>query len=312
MKLKATVLFLLILAIGCKTEDPETNPIPQAETVLGCTDPMASNFSSDANEDDCDCQYDGFTAIGNAPSSVTKNILIEEFTGEWCGWCVDATSIIDEIKQEHGDRVFVNAMHQGDFLENRDATELRGLFSVSGYPSGLVNRKTGAVVPRELWISMSDDILEESAKVGIALETKVTGAILDGVVHVDFNEDLSGSDYLLHIYLLENGIPAVAQENYYSSLYGTHGQGHPYYDRPARLGPDEYIHDHVLRRILIKNQKIAPKAIRGEGIFTRKFSIAIADFVRENVEVIAFVSKNTGLQLLNVAGANAGETSNWK
>jgi len=30
-----------------------------------------------------------------------KNVLLEQHTGAWCGWCVDGTVVMDEILELH-------------------------------------------------------------------------------------------------------------------------------------------------------------------------------------------------------------------
>ena len=77
-------------------DSTEDEPVPEV-TVAGCTDPQASNYQANATEEDCSCLYDGFTAVGSPPTNVEKNVFLEEFTGEWCGWCVDATVRVEQI-----------------------------------------------------------------------------------------------------------------------------------------------------------------------------------------------------------------------
>ena len=55
---------LILLSPGC-TYEPSASPTTEAseeiseeESILGCTDPDAKNYNSEANEDDGSCEYD--------------------------------------------------------------------------------------------------------------------------------------------------------------------------------------------------------------------------------------------------------------
>ena len=59
MKNKYIVLAIIVLSFSCKTEDiePIISPPVDPTEILGCTDPNAVNYNSDANTDDDCCQY---------------------------------------------------------------------------------------------------------------------------------------------------------------------------------------------------------------------------------------------------------------
>ena len=60
MKNKYIILAVIIFSFSCETEDVvpinPNNPVDPTE-ILGCTDPNAVNYNSDANTDDGCCQY---------------------------------------------------------------------------------------------------------------------------------------------------------------------------------------------------------------------------------------------------------------
>ena len=60
MKNKYIILVIIVLSFSCKTEDVEpispNNPTDPT-AILGCTDPNAVNYNSDANTDDGCCKY---------------------------------------------------------------------------------------------------------------------------------------------------------------------------------------------------------------------------------------------------------------
>ena len=64
---KLLYLFLVLPLIfsSCKKEEENNTPTP----VLGCTDPQAVNYESDATQDDCTCLYD-VTGVWETTSAI--------------------------------------------------------------------------------------------------------------------------------------------------------------------------------------------------------------------------------------------------
>ena len=80
-----------------------------------------------------------------------RNVILEEFTGRNCGYCPDGHLIANNIMANNPGRVWAINVHSGsyaptsypNFNTSCSATILGG-FSVSGFPSGVVNRSTAA------------------------------------------------------------------------------------------------------------------------------------------------------------------------
>jgi thiol-disulfide isomerase/thioredoxin len=292
---------LLVILFACGSEDSE----PTA--ILGCMDPAATNHLDTATEDDCSCEYSDFNTIGSAPATAEKNVLFEEFTGEWCGWCVDGTVILEELMEENPNRVFTSAIHIGDFLENTDARIIAQALRAEFYPSGIADRRN-TPLSRELWKSKVNQLLEEEAKADLAIDSKLEGTTVNGVVYVDFKENLGTEDYYISVYVIESNISARGQENYYNQLNGY--EDHPYFIQPPVLRSGEYTHNYVLRKHL-GNFKVSPKAVQNSGVYKRSFSFDISSYEADQTEIIAVVSNGQLRNSLNVMSVRAGETANW-
>lgn len=78
------------------------------------------------------------------PASLVQNVLLENFTGEWCAPCVNAASQIQALQLKYGVRLKVVNIHYNDWLEisygNYLAGELGGLINI---PRAAVNRSPG-------------------------------------------------------------------------------------------------------------------------------------------------------------------------
>ena len=84
----------------------------------------------------------GFATMLHAQKPV-KRVLLEQFTGAWCGWCVDGSVVMDELIKEFPDNFIGVKMHQGDAMEIPKVFDsIKAL--VPFYPSGAIDRVTFA------------------------------------------------------------------------------------------------------------------------------------------------------------------------
>lgn len=73
-----------------------------------------------------------------AGKAAKRNIVVEEATGTWCGWCPMGYLLLENVREQYDD-VVVIAVHDGDSMA---ASSYSGFISqyISGYPQYLVNR----------------------------------------------------------------------------------------------------------------------------------------------------------------------------
>lgn len=75
-----------------------------------------------------------------------RKVLIEEFTGTWCGVCPKMTAAIEEVRALSEDVVVV-AIHGNSIITGTDPLAvpegmfLKNYFEILGYPSGILNRE---------------------------------------------------------------------------------------------------------------------------------------------------------------------------
>ena len=70
-------------------------------------------------------------------NSGSKHVLIEEFTGAWCGYCPDGALRLEQIIAATPNTIGVS-VHDNDQMAFTD--NIRTFFSVTSYPSGSVDR----------------------------------------------------------------------------------------------------------------------------------------------------------------------------
>jgi len=96
-----------------------------------------------------------------------KNVLLEQHTGAWCGWCVDGTVVMDEILELYGDQVTGVKIHGGDDMEIPEQSVIGRALGLSGYPSGTIDRKDfgGEVfLSRTTWKASCESQIQQKAK----------------------------------------------------------------------------------------------------------------------------------------------------
>ena len=80
-----------------------------------------------------------FSGIAGGESTLpTKRVLIEMFTGAWCGYCPDGHVYLDNIITQHGDLIVPVLIHYSDAMAFNDG--IRTLFNVTGYPTAMIDR----------------------------------------------------------------------------------------------------------------------------------------------------------------------------
>ena len=157
-------------------------------------------------------------------------LVMEEFTGTWCGWCTRGITGLQLVNETYGDRVQTIAVHYDDPMETSAYYSL----IPGSFPSATVNR--GQLTDPYIGIvNHIESVLkgsfpgEISATASWADETKTTIRI-DTRTKLGFNS--SDSPFAIGYVLVEDGMSGKgsnwAQENYY-------GYGPEYADNDPRL-----------------------------------------------------------------------------
>jgi thiol-disulfide isomerase/thioredoxin len=71
--------------------------------------------------------------------SDTHNILFENFTATWCGWCHFSYEIFDTLRERFGKQVINIRYHNQDELVMNNITDRSSYYKVNGYPTMIFN-----------------------------------------------------------------------------------------------------------------------------------------------------------------------------
>jgi hypothetical protein len=239
----------------------------------------------------CEDEPDNFE-ISNVPSAFTKKVLIEEFTGAWCGYCPDGAHIVESIINDNNGKVVGVSLHSGDAMEVAHTNFLETTYQNTGYPSGMVDRVSingSTSLNRGYWESVANAQLSETAVCGLAIISEVNGQNATVEVHAGFNSTLNGDDYRLTVYLIEDGVTGTGygydQSNYYNEVAESpfNNLGNPI---------EGYEHNHTLRAILSESLgdaiMVSEMASGGEHIET--YTVDLSSYNKNKLSIVAFVT----------------------
>ena len=110
--------------------------------------------------------------FSSVPSVFTKKVLIEEFTGSWCGYCPSGAEILEDLVDSLN--VIGVAIHSGDYMTIEHGGFLEESYPSSGYPSGMVDRISYEDIVglnRAWWSGFANQQLQNNAMCGLAINS---------------------------------------------------------------------------------------------------------------------------------------------
>lgn len=250
------------------------------------------------------------TAYGRQESAVTlatpikfeKNVLIEQYTGTWCGYCTRAIAQIDNLMLSDKKIVHVS-LHLSDAMTFNLNNSLFQSFGFTGVPTVHADRSV-------VWngnISLITP-LHNSAKAGLAINVSNTGNTVTATVRVKFGTEFS-ENLKLSVYLLDNELIAN-QANYYNTDASS-----PYYQKGSPI--INFVHKNVITKTATDmfGDAIPPASVGTGTIFTKTFNFTgFSPDKLSNIRVAAFVtylSGNNAKKVLNSIMGSVGDNKDF-
>ena len=224
------------------------------------------------------------TSEGDGVTTTTKNILLEDFTGQRCSNCPSGTEVIESLQQLYSDRLIAVGIHGGDLGFKGSNTQL-GLATDTGdeyyrhwnlkyQPVGLIDR--GAPTGHLDWGTS----VREAMRLVSTVDMRLTATLANGQIAISVEErQLASTAYTgkLQVWVLEDGIVAI--------------QFMPDGSRKA-----DYVHNHVFRTAVngIWGEDIS---INGGETKTQTMTQAVdPTWNTANLSVVAFVYNDNGVE----------------
>lgn len=214
-----------------------------------------------------------------------KKILVEDYTGTWCGFCPRVIGAIQEMDaQVTSHKVVPIAIHETansfpDPMHFDQIQSLKDAFGINGLPAARINRTSNWNSP----YSTSDvtGLVDQDTNLALAINSQLEGSSLTVSVDVVYENGSSAGDRLA-IYLLEDGI-INDQINYLNedNTSPFFGLGNPI---------PNFEHNHVLRNSLtgLFGDDIPSTSALTEYNSTVSFAVP-SNYVVDKLSIVAFV-----------------------
>jgi len=225
------------------------------------------------------------TIVTTTPSN--KNIILEELTGIHCGYCPDGHKKAQQLSDDNPGRVVVVNIHTGSYAAPGGAEPdfrttwgdyVGGLFTVSGYPTGSVNRRSflGKVMNnRGAWAGHAFTVLSESSPVNVGANANldIGGRIATIDVEAYYTAAGTGTSNKMHVIMLQDNIP------------GPQSGGSSW--NPTQVLPNgDYNHMHMFRHNITPNAGDNIATIAASTLYTNNYSYSIPnDYIGVTVNI---------------------------
>jgi thiol-disulfide isomerase/thioredoxin len=232
-------------------------------------------------------------------STHTTKVLVEDYTGTWCGYCPRLAYKIDQLAANNANVIPV-AVHNDNPFYFSQVSSMESEFGVNGYPTGKINRTI-------TWNESDYQVLSNTdgfRSCGLAINSSLSGSTLSIKAKVHYDID-AGEEHKLVVYVLENGL-LYDQENYMNNDSSSpwYGAGNPI---------PNFEHEHVARAVLTDvfgDQIPAGQTVLG-STYSKDFIYTIpAAYSAANLELVAFVVNSSG-RVVNVQKVKAGSNQDF-
>ncbi|NOU62091.1 Omp28-related outer membrane protein [Marinifilum caeruleilacunae] len=281
-----TILFLGIVVSSCSSggDGPGPNPEPDKPDPT----PKESRKNSNVSVSSTD-----------APASYTTKILLEDYTGTWCGYCPRVAHAMEEAIAQNGNIIGIG-VHDDSDMGFTHVKSMLQKYNISGFPTAVLNRSAKWL---ETFATLNP-FLEKESDLGIALESSLNNTTVTGKIKIGFKADLTKSiDYV--IYLVEDKVVAN-QVNYYNDVSSS-----PYYNKGNPIVGFE--HANVLRKTItdVYGDIIPEDYTKTGNVIEADFSVELDTYVPENCYIVAFVLEEGGEEIINTQIVKVGSNQDF-
>lgn len=249
------------------------------------------------------------TTISCTQEVYARNVVVEEWTGNWCGWCPRGIVGMEYMEDKYGDEGFIGiAVHASSSLgSGTEPMECSSYLSLlykycDGFPGCIINRtyscdpsagnlesyylsavKTPSVAKVDVYANYYDD---DPTKLYMSANTR-------------FALSSENANYKLAFVITENGVGPYYQTNYYAG--GGSGEMGGWQSKGSRVST---IYEHVARDIFdaLGLSGSVPSEIVSSKVYTYDFvgSTTNVDDI-DNCHVIALLINSKTGEIENAA-----------
>ena len=330
LKLKTSLLLLLILIVGCSKTETDVLDVPLVNAIILSTNQTSlvtggnaeftviSNLGTNLTSqtvfyvNDLQIASNSYTFLEDGtysvkavyqnltsniiqvivddqiviPTKFVNRVLVEEYSGTWCGNCPRILYGIELLKQQTDNEVSVQIHLFGNdpFITSQGNT-IASEQNVSSVPTGKINRTINWNSPQYQNVNQVIDEIKSSSAVGLAINSSVAAGNVN--INITLGYASISAQTKLVVYIVEDNL-FNAQANYSSSLYG------------GLSSIPNFKYDGVLRSVV---STTGGDAITVSGNQVQKnYSVALPANVSNvaNAKIVAFLIDSSTNSVLNV------------
>ena len=220
-----------------------------------------------------------------------NKVVVEDYTGTWCGYCPPVAHAIYELKEVY-DNIISVGIHNNDELTIDQESDLRSELGISGFPSARLNRTISWLDPYH--ISDVNSLLSEENDVAISINSNLENIELGIDLRIVSNVELV--NHKLVIYLVESNL-IYDQSNYFNYVEDSY-----FYNLGNPI--ENYSHQDVLRKSITNISGNVLDIIQPLNDYKFNFNVQInPDFVVENLAIVAIVVDSNNNAINSQLGA---------
>lgn len=227
-----------------------------------------------------------------ALSQFVNRVLVEEYSGTWCGNCPRILYGTELLKEQTDKAVSVQIHLLGsDPFISPSGNSLASSQGVSGVPTGKINRTINWSGPQYQNVSQVINEIKPSSQVGLAINASLVSNALTVEVKMGFAETLNTK---LVVYLVEDNL-FHTQANYSSNLYG------------GLSSIPNFKYDGVLRSVV--SNISGDVIVAGEEV-QKIYSLNLPSNINNtnNIKIVAFLTNASNGNVLNVRESEIGQS----
>ena len=255
------------LTIGGQQGAETTYALPEPSTKIGSTFELPLTITGTAQPgvqqavltvtkvNGVDNGTDKNTAMGTIYTvnpTEQHSVVVEEYTGTWCGWCTRGIVALDLINKTFGDKAITIAIHKSDPMYAEDLSNLWA----DSYPSCTVNRGpfldpyygstqgTNFAIERDIEQALQQPVVGTISATAAWTDEKKTA--VDIIAETTFLVDSDTSPYQIGFIMLEDGMRGTGSEWAQNNVYSGWNTGDPNLDvitnQDALITDMEYNH----------------------------------------------------------------------
>jgi hypothetical protein len=223
------------------------------------------------------------TVVEDAGLSYLKNVMIEQFTGTWCGYCPRAIHQVSSLLLTE-DQVVHIAYHLNDEFDYSLNSNLFSGFGFTGVPSMIADR-------RKTWMGEKNEISTFFNPSRVGIEAAVSGTKDELTVEVSLTFGKKFADNIaLAVYLVHDSLVAD-QSSYYNN-----DPSSPWYGAGDNF--PGFVHDNVMVKNLtdLYGDQIPSSSVDIGSVYEKEFQTG--NFRCEDIEqikAVIFVAYSDGV-----------------